>query len=174
MNSEIVVKINNFSKNRLVEFSGALLVLSGIILLISILSYSPSDPNFIYAPENTEIKNFGGFYGSIIADFFLQSVGLISFLVILNLFNWGFKLIMNKKINNFVSKIFFTLIYIIFGTTFINIFNNDSFWLIDNGNSGFIGRIVKENFYTLTTLIENQYIVFFLFFKRSINFLIIR
>ena len=74
MNSEILVKTNNFIKNRLLEFSGALLVLSGTLLLISILSYSPSDPNFIYTPENAEIKNFGGFYGSIIADFFLQSI----------------------------------------------------------------------------------------------------
>ena len=175
MNSQILVIINNFIKNRLLELSGTLLILIGIFLLISILSYSPSDPNFIYTTEKVAIKNFGGLYGSIISDFFLQSIGLISFLVILNLFYGGFQLITNKKIGNLVSKVFFTLIYIICGTTFINIFNNNSFWLIDNGNSGFVGRIVKENFYTLTTLIENQYIVFFLllltivFFVLSLN-----
>ena len=110
--------------------------------MASIVSYSPSDPNFIYTPENVEIKNFGGFYGSVIADFLLQSIGIISFFIVLNLFYWGLKLVAEKKVSNFISKVFFTLVYIITGTTFINIFNNNSFWLIDNGNGGFVGRIV--------------------------------
>ena len=106
MSSNILIKINDFVKNRLIELSGTLLVLVGIFLLVSIVSYSPSDPNFIYTPDNAEIKNFGGFYGSIISDFVLQSIGLISFFVVLNLFNWGTKLITEKNISNFIPKIF--------------------------------------------------------------------
>jgi len=102
MNSQILTKINNFTKNRLLEFLGITLVLVSIFLLSSIVTYSPSDPNFIYTPENTNIKNIGGFYGSVISDFLLQSIGLISLLVVLNLFNWGFTLISSKKINNFI------------------------------------------------------------------------
>ena len=172
MNSHMLLKINSFVKSRLMEFLGILLVVTGIFLLVSIVSYSPSDPNFIYTPENTNIKNIGGFYGSVISDFLLQSIGLISLLVILNLFNWGFTLISSKKISNFISKVFFTFAYIIFGTTFVNIAFNDSFWLIDNGNSGFVGRIVKENFYSLTTLIENQYVVFSLFLLAIVFFIL--
>jgi len=160
MNSQILVKINNFVKNRLIEFSGILLVIIGAFLLASIASYSPSDPNFIYKPEDVEINNIGGFYGSVISDFLLQSIGLISFFITLNLFNWGFQLIADKKINNFIIKIFYTLIYITLGTTFINIYYNDSFWLIANGNGGFVGRIIKENFYLFTNLTENQYIIY--------------
>ena len=89
MNSQILKKINNFIKNRLIELSGFLLILISIFLLASIVSYSPSDPNFIYAPENTEIKNIGGFYGSVVSDFLLQSIGLISILLVLNFFYWG-------------------------------------------------------------------------------------
>ena len=107
MNSQILIKINSFVKSRLIEFLGILLVITGIFLLISIVSYSPIDPNFIYTPENTDIKNIGGFYGSVISDFLLQSIGLISLLVILNLFSWGFVLISSKKISNFISKVFF-------------------------------------------------------------------
>ncbi len=175
MNSHILIKINNFVKNRLVEFSGILLTIIGIFLLISIVSYSPADPNFIYTPDDVEIKNIGGFYGSVISDFLLQSIGLISFLMVINLLNWGLTLIVRKKISNFIAKIFFTISYTIFGSTFINIFYNNSFWLIDNGNGGFLGRIIKENFYSLTNLIENQYIFFSLllltitFFILSIN-----
>ena len=175
MNSHILIKINNFVKNRLVEFSGILLTIIGIFLLISIVSYSPADPNFIYTPDDIKIKNIGGFYGSVISDFLLQSIGLISFLMVINLLNWGLTLIVRKKISNFIAKIFFTISYTIFGSTFINIFYNNSFWLIDNGNGGFLGRIIKENFYSLTNLTENQYIFFSLllltitFFILSIN-----
>ena len=98
MNSQILIKINNFVKSRLIEILGILLIVTSIFLLVSILSYSPSDPNFIYTPENTSIKNIGGFYGSVISDFLLQSIGLVSLLVILNLFNWGYALISYKKI----------------------------------------------------------------------------
>ena len=59
MNSQILTKINNFTKNRLLEFLGIALVLVSFFLLLSIVTYSPSDPNFIYTPENTEIKNIG-------------------------------------------------------------------------------------------------------------------
>ena len=106
MNSQMLIKINSFVKSRLMEFLGILLVVTGIFLLVSIVSYSPGDPNFIYTPENTNIKNIGGFYGSVISDFLLQSIGLISLLVIVNLFNWGFTLISLKKISNFISQIF--------------------------------------------------------------------
>ena len=158
MNSQILIKINKFVKYRLIELSGGFLVLSSIFLLVSLISYSPSDPNFIYTPENVEIKNFGGFYGSILSDFLLQSMGLISFLVIISLFFWGLKFLTEKRISNFISKIFFTLTYIICGTTYVNISYNDSYWLTYHGNGGFVGRIIKENFYTLTNLIDNQYV----------------
>ena len=78
MKSEILIKINNFIKNRLIEFFGILIAFIGIFLLVIIFSYSPSDPNFIYKSESAEIKNVGGFYGSVISDFLLQSLGLIS------------------------------------------------------------------------------------------------
>ena len=86
MNSKILIKINNFIKNRLIELLGAILVVVSIFLIISIASYSPSDPNFIYTSENTEIKNVGGFYGSVVSDLLLQSLGLISILLVFNFF----------------------------------------------------------------------------------------
>ena len=175
MNSQIFIKFNSFVKNRLIELFGILSILCSIFLFASIISYSPEDPNFIYTPESVQIKNIGGFYGSVASDFLLQSIGLISILVTFNIFYWGYKLSINKKITNFISRIFFTLIYIILGTACINISFNDSFWLIDNGNGGFIGRIVKENIYSFTDLIENQITIYCLilltitFFLSSLN-----
>ena len=62
----------------------------GILLLIALISYSPSDPNFIF-PENTVIKNYLGFQGSYISDLFFQSVGIICFLVPITYFFEDFR-----------------------------------------------------------------------------------
>ncbi len=159
MNSDILIKINSFIKKRLIELLGIILVLASIFLLASMISYSPSDPNFIYTPETTEIKNIGGFYGSVLSDFLLQALGLVSFFLAINFFYWGVKLTKQKIINNFINKIFYIFIYSIFGTTALNVLYSDSYWLIDNGRGGFVGQSIKENIYHFTPLIENQYLI---------------
>ena len=45
-----------FLAKRIAEIFGFLIFLTGFILLISLISYSPEDPNFIF-PDNREIKN---------------------------------------------------------------------------------------------------------------------
>ena len=45
-----------FLIHRLIEIVGISVTLIGILLLIALISYSPSDPNFIN-PENTKIQN---------------------------------------------------------------------------------------------------------------------
>ena len=158
MYSQILIKLNSFVKKRFIEFSGVLLIIASIFLLISILSYDQGDPSLTYTPETSLLKNLGGFYGSAIADFILQSIGLVSFFIIINLFNWGFTLMKEKKIDNFITKFFFIFPYIIFGTTYLNISYNHSYWINFHGNGGFVGRIIKEFFYSSTNIIDNQYI----------------
>jgi len=172
MKSQILTKINNFTKKRLIEFSGILLVLFSFFVFASIITYSPDDPNFIYSPETTQIKNIGGFYGSVISDLLLQSIGLISILLSINFFYWGLKIISEKIIYNFITKIFFILIYIISGTIFLNSFYNDSFWLIDNGNGGFVGRVIRENIYYFAPLMDNQYLIYGLLLLTIIFFIL--
>ena len=172
MKSQIIIEINNFIKNRLIELLGVLLIVVSIFLLASIVSYSPSDPNFIYTPKNTEIKNVGGFYGSVISDFLLQSLGLIAIFLVFNFFYWGIKLTTQKTINNFITKIFFIFTYIVFGTTVLNIFYNDSFWLIDNGNGGFVGSAIKENIYYFTPFVENKYVIYSLILLTIVFFIL--
>ena len=165
MKSQILLKINSFIKKKLIELSGALLIIVSVFLFLAIITYSVEQDSIIMKSDNPEIdfKNFGGFYGSAIADFLLQSVGFIIFLFVFNLFFWGFKLITEKKISNFISKTFFTLVYIIFGTVFFNIkdFFSNSDWYFYHGSGGFVGRLVKENIYYFNPLIdENQYIIY--------------
>ena len=172
MNSNILVKVNNFIKDRIIELFGTILIIFSFFLIASIITYSPSDPNFIYNPESTDIKNIGGFYGSVVSDFLLQSIGLVSVLLSLNFLFWGIKIITKKKLNNIITKFFYIFCFIIFGTTFLNISYDYSYWLIDNGNGGFVGRNIKENIYYLTPLVENTYIIYVLILLTIIFFIL--
>ena len=86
-----------FTLNRVIEIFGLIIVTLGILLFISLISYSPSDPNFIF-PENTEIKNLLGYQGSYVADLFFQSIGLIAFLVSLTFIFTGINIFLKKEI----------------------------------------------------------------------------
>lgn len=175
MYSKTLSTLINFLHSRVIELIGVFLVIFSICLFAAIVTYSPSDPTFLYAPEATIVNNLLGLKGSFVSDFLLQSIGLISFLLIINLLTWGVKLIRIKSIDNILLKIFFTIAYILSGTTFISIYNNNSFWLIDNGNSGFVGRIISENYYGLIAFTDNHYITILLllftliFFSLSID-----
>ena len=162
--------VTNFIKKRTFELLGLSLIFVAIILFISFITYSPDDPSFIYGDQNSSIENFLGIYGSIISDFLLQSFGLISFLLLFTIISWGFNLLIKKHIPKFILRFFFVVLYLIFGCTFVYISFNNSFWLIDNGNSGFVG----ETLYNLSSdyfpIIENEYTKFILIFLTTLTF----
>ena len=87
----------NFCINRFIEIFGISIVLLGALLLISFISFSPDDPNFIF-PENAQIKNFLGYRGSYSADLFFQSFGLTALLIPFGLIFTGINIILNKNI----------------------------------------------------------------------------
>ena len=165
----------NFAIKRIAEIFGIIIFGSGLLLLISLLSYSPDDPNFIF-PENTEIKNVLGFNGSYISDLFFQSVGLISYLISFTFIITG---IITVKIKDFfliIENSFFAVLYCVFGTLFLTYFYSDDFNLYINGNGGFIGEYLNQTFFnSLIQTKENLFyyililLILFLFLI-SVNF----
>ena len=183
MNTNFLNSVTNFLKKRTFEFLGLILIFTSIGLAITFITYSPGDPSFVYGGQNFEIENFFGIYGSSVADFLLQSFGLASFLLLANFLLWGINLIIKKQIKRIILKLFFIVAYLSLGTTFIYITFNNSFWLIDNGNSGFVGKIGYNFISKYFPLINSNYstyglllltLVFFIFssdlnFKQILN-----
>ena len=155
----IYQNFTNFLKNRTIELMGLSLIFITLLLSISFLSYSPNDPTFIYGAETNNIKNILGIYGGIVADFLLQSFGLTSFLILITVFSWGLSLIIKKNIYKIKYKIFYLFLYIIFSCLFIYVSYNNSFWLIDNGNSGFVGQIIFNKIIIIFPLLNHDYSV---------------
>ena len=164
-----------FIVKRLSEISGIFILISGFLLFISLITYSPEDPNFIF-PENMEIKNWLGFKGSYISDLFFQSVGLTSYLFSITLVFTGINMFFNKDFFLIIENIFYSILYLSIGSLFFSYFYNTTFALFINGNGGFIGAYLSENiFKNLISLNEiiSYYVLIILIlglFLLSINF----
>ena len=109
-------------------------------MFISLLSYSPEDPNFIF-PEKTIINNLIGPKGSYISDLFFQSFGLISILIPISYFFTGINILISKTFLIIIENTFFIVIYIFIGCLFFTAFHENSYWLTINGNNGFLGNL---------------------------------
>ena len=166
LNKNIYNNALNFFKKRFIELFGLVLISLFFVFSYSLFSYSPENSTLIYKIDAQETGTFFQKYLSIVADFFLQSFGLISFLIAISILSWGVILVINKKIKNLLSKIFFTILYINLGCLFIYLTNNNSFWLIDNGNSGFVGEKSFNIINSFYPILENQ------FFKAAIFLLV--
>ena len=168
-------KSTDFAIKKIIEFSGVLLIITSLLLIVAIASYSPEDPNYIFEEEK-KISNLLGFRGSFTSDIFFQSIGIISYLIPITLIFTGFSILKRKKIFILFENIFFLVLYSIFGSFFFSYFYKESFWLTINGNGGFVGEFFyKSFFYNVTTKYEE--IIYYLlisiilfFFLISINF----
>ena len=161
----------NFAIKRLAEIFGIVVFVSGSLLFLTLLTYSPDDPNFIF-PDNTEIKNILGLQGSFISDLFLQSFGFISYLISLTLIITGINMFKDKVFSLIIENIFFTVLYTFFGTLFVSHFYSDAFALFINGNGGFVGSYLDQTFLKSFIQINDSFFYFLLIVMISIFFLI--
>ena len=175
---DIKALINNtkiFIFKRIIESLGLIIVAFGFFLLISFFSHSSEDPNFLLS-ENIEIKNFFGFYGSVVSDVFFQSFGLISYLFSLTLILIGINIIFEKKILVFINCLFYSSIYLLLGSLLFTTLPIDNYHLIINGNGGFVGKFLSDSLLSQIFKINLSlfqiifYILIFFIFFLSINF----
>jgi len=161
----------NFGIKRIIETAGIALFIIGLLLLVSLATFSPDDPNFIF-PDNTEIKNLLGFNGSYAADLFFQTFGLIALLIPFTLIFSGMNIVLNKKIFLIFESIFYSVLYSLFGSLFFSFFYPTAFNLYINGNGGFIGKYLESTFLTSLININSQISYYFFILIISVLFLI--
>ncbi len=173
--NKILEKTSDFLVNRIIEIIGIFFILISLALLLSLISYSPDDPNFIIKDRN-EVKNLLGFKGSLVSDILFQSIGLISFLYPLTIFFVGFQIVKFKHILFILENFFYLIIYSLLGSIFFSVHYEDSFSLMINGNGGFVGNYLEDlsifEFLASDNMaIYTLHIIFTLFFfTLSINF----
>ena len=161
----------NFGINRVIEVVGVSILITGVLLLISLVSFSPDDPNFIFS-NNTEIKNILGFRGSFTADIFFQSFGVVSLLIPLSLIISGINIVLYKEIFLIIESIFYTILYSLFGSLFFSFFYPVAFKLYINGNGGFIGKYLETTFLASLINVNSQISYYLLILIILVLFLI--
>ena len=148
-------KVLNFLKLRLIEVSGLVILTFSIFYLYSVATYSPENATLI-TPGKTEDLVFLN-YSFYISDFLLQAFGLSCFLLFVNFFIWSWLIIIQKSVSSITFKFLFIVIYLSFFSLGLKILFDQSFWLPDNGNGGFLGAylisFIPLDFYTFNSII---------------------
>ena len=160
-----------FIIKRLIEIIGVFIFCLGFLLFIALISYSPTDPNFIF-PENTEINNILGFQGSYVSDLFFQSVGSIAYLIPITYLFTGINIFRKKEIFLLIENTFFTVLYTLIGSLFFSFYYKNTFTFYINGNGGFIGNYFNETFLSAIIFSYENIFYYFLIFTIIVIFLI--
>ena len=161
----------NFVAKRLAEIFGIIISIAGILLFISLSTYSPEDPNFIF-PENIEIKNILGFQGSFISDLFFQSIGLTAYLLSITFVITGINIFRVKEFFLIIENLFYAIIYSLLATLFLSHFYLDSFTFYINGNGGFVGNYLDKTFMKNILQINESISYYILLFLSFLSFLL--
>ena len=151
----LAYNVVNFGLNRIIEIIGIAILIAGFLLLVSLITFSSVDPNFIF-PNDTEIKNILGFRGSFTSDIFFQSFGLIALLIPFSLIISGINIVINKKVFLIVESIFYTILYSLLGSLFFSFFYPVAFTFYINGNGGFIGKYLESTFLNYIINLNSQ------------------
>ena len=124
----ILLNTTNIILNKIIQIFGIIVVACGILFLLSLITYSPDDPNFIFSKDKN-INNLLGFKGSLISDFFFQTIGLVSFLIPLTIVITGLNIFFNKKLIIFFENFFFIILYSVAGSLFLSYFSNVKYYI---------------------------------------------
>ncbi len=104
-----------------VQILGLSMGFIAVFLLLSLISYNPSDPSFSHLEDAKTIHNWMGIVGSYIADGLYIVFGLTAYILPLFLLEYAFRFFMKKRFPNWVK---FLSTFIIFFVTmgFLSIF----------------------------------------------------
>ncbi len=168
------IDLKAFIFNRLIEIFAIGLFLLAILLSLAVVTYTPDDPNFIFS-EGQKVKNILGINGSIISDFFFQSVGLISYFIPITIIFSAINIFFKKTPSIIVNNIFLVVCYSLIGTFFLSVFLTSPYFLYINGNGGFVGNFLNETVFLKLEFLNNKItyyfslITFLLLFVLSLN-----
>ncbi len=137
--------IQAFTARRIVDFVGAFFALSGLFILISILSYNAQDPSLnTTGTSDVSVKNWLGRPGANMSDLLLQTLGLAGVIIGLTFAIWGGSIFKRRALPLFWSRIIALMVATIFGAVaFARMSAGD--WLMQPYLGGSIGQIILQS-----------------------------
>ncbi|WP_240791331.1 DNA translocase FtsK 4TM domain-containing protein [Roseomonas sp. AR75] len=91
-------------RRRLAEMLALLLVLAGLVAVVALATYDPSDPSWSTATAR-ETRNLAGPFGAHLADVLLQGVGYAAWLPVACLMTWAWRLATHRGLSPFPLRL---------------------------------------------------------------------
>lgn len=133
-----------FIARRIVDSLGFFGLITGAFLTLSIISYNSTDPSLNTASTNHNVLNWMGTSGAMLADLFLQTLGLSSILFAFAFAIWGGSLLKRRSLNPFGIRIVALIASIfVLSITFARVPSGD--WLPQSYLGGSIGALMFQN-----------------------------
>ena len=116
---------------RLNELLGLLLLGAGVLLLLAMLSYAPTDPSLDTAGGEAvgrAAHNWAGLFGAYAADAVLQAIGVAAFLLPMLLLRLGISWLWSKAAGSPVAKLLGLLLWVTFAPAAVSLLARGFFW----------------------------------------------
>ncbi len=131
-------EVREKTRRRGEELAGAALIILGMVLGLSLVTWSVVDPSLNHATESAP-QNLLGYPGAIISDLFMQLFGLAAALFVPPLFLWGWKFLIHNPMTRFGRRIVFAGIGVFAGSIFAATLPMPDLWPLPTGLGGFLG-----------------------------------
>lgn len=115
-----------------------------VLLALSLLSYHAQDASFNRASDD-EIYNILGLFGSYLADFSLQLVGLASALLVVALLLWAKQYVYEQRVSYMTLRILALIPALISTAGLFACLEAPRVWRLSIGLGGIIGDLLKNN-----------------------------
>lgn len=127
---------------RVVEAAGLGLLVVAIGFALSLLSYTPEDPNFNHATARAP-ENLLGLPGAHVADFSLQTLGVMAGLTVLVLACWSWRLVSDRRVPRFWLRLTLLPVTLIFSAIAAASLEPPGVWPLSTGLGGVIGEEIN-------------------------------
>ena len=127
---------------RVVEAAGLGLLIVAIGFALSLLSYTPEDPNFNHATAKAP-ENLLGLPGAHVADFSLQTLGVMAGLTVLVLACWSWRLVSDRRVPRFWLRLTLLPVTLIFSAIAAASLEPPGVWPLSTGLGGVIGEEIN-------------------------------
>ena len=136
------------TRNRRVnELVGLLLLVTSLLLLLSLLSYTPADPSLDTAGgylSGHPVHNWAGLMGAGISDLLLQAEGLAAFLLPILVAGLGWAWMRSRATQSPVSKLIGIALWLLFAPALFGLLPGHLLWMHTIPLEGLLGRLIAD------------------------------
>ncbi|MAV88124.1 MAG: cell division protein FtsK [Rhodospirillaceae bacterium] len=126
------------------------LITIGTLIILSLISYHPSDPS-LNSASGGAVKNIIGIFGSYSSDLLLQLFGSIAILPSILFYAWGWRLLAGKSLGFFWLRSLVAFFTLLLASMTVSQISTPEDWSLHTGLGGVSGGVLFQQLLLLLT-----------------------